>query len=201
MLDGQIVPGALDDTALDRLFREARTANRWQDRTVTDETLHALYELAKWGPTAANGSPARFLFVRTAEGRELLRPALSAGNLEKTLAAPVVTIVAYDPLFFDSLPKLFPHADARAWYAGKPDAESHAFRNGTLQAAYLILAARAWGLDAGPMSGFDAAKVDAAFLAGTGWKTNMLVSLGHADPAGTKGRLPRLSFEEACRLA
>src|SRR5271154_7461597 len=156
---------ALDDLALDTLFRTARTKWEWTDEPVTDDDLKALYELVKLGPTSANCSPARFVFVRTPEGKEKLRPALSAGNLEKTMAAPVTVIVAYDPKFYDHLPRLFPHVDAKSWFTENPAlAEETAFRNGTLQGAYLIVAARALGLDCGPMSGFDKAKVEEAFL-------------------------------------
>ncbi|MCK8787951.1 malonic semialdehyde reductase [Roseomonas sp. NAR14] len=193
--------GPLDPAALDRLFRAARTHNAWQDRPVADRTLEALYDLVKWGPTSANASPARFLFVRTAEGKAKLKEALSAGNIEKTMTAPVTAIVATDMEFHERLPFLFPHADARSWFAGNAAlAEETALRNATLQGAYLILAARALGLDAGPMSGFDKEKVDALFLAGTGWKSNFLVNLGYGDPAGLFPRSPRLSFDEACRL-
>jgi 3-hydroxypropanoate dehydrogenase len=191
----------LDDSSLDTLFRTARTQNRWTGETVSDETLHALYDLLKFGPTSANCSPARFVFLRTADSRQRLLPALSAGNVEKTLTAPVTVIVAYDPRFYDRLPELFPHADARAWFAGNAAlAEETAFRNSTLQGAYLILAARAVGLDAGPMSGFDRAAVDAAFFAESGLKSNFLVNLGHGDPAGVLPRSPRLSFDEACLM-
>jgi 3-hydroxypropanoate dehydrogenase len=191
----------IDESALDTLFRKARTHNRWTSEPVSDETLHALYELLKFGPTSANCSPARFAFLRTAESRQRLLPALSAGNVEKTLTAPVTVIVAYDPRFYDRLPYLFPHADARAWFAGNAAlAEETAFRNGTLQGAYLIMAARAVGLDAGPMSGFDRAAVDAAFFAESGLKSNFLVNLGHGDPEGLFERSPRLSFEEACLM-
>ena len=194
-------PTALDDRALDQLFRSARSQNKWQDRPVPDTKLQELYDLLKWGPTSANGSPGRFVFVRTAEGKEKLRPALSAGNLEKTMAAPVVAIVAYDLQFHDHLPRLFPHTDARSWFTGNDRlVEVTAFRNGTLQGAYLIMAARSVGLDAGPMSGFDNAVVDQAFFAGTSWRTNFLVNLGYGDPSGLFGRSPRLSFDEACRL-
>jgi len=189
----------LDDVALDALFRTARTQNSWRPAPVSDEELRALYDLLKWGPTSANSSPARFVFLRTAEARERLRPALSAGNIDKTMSAPVVAIVAYDPRFYDELPKLFPHADARAWFAGNPElAEETAFRNGTLQGAYLIMAARAIGLDAGPMSGFDRARVDEIFFAERGWKSNFLVNLGHGDGTGLFDRSPRLTFGEAC---
>ncbi|MBN8891216.1 MAG: malonic semialdehyde reductase [Rhodospirillales bacterium 70-18] len=192
---------ALDDAALDALFRSARTHNAWTDQAVTDDELRALYDLLKFGPTSANASPARFLFLRTPEAKQKLKSALSAGNMEKTMAAPVTVIVAHDPKFYDYLPRLFPHADARAWFAGNAElAEETAFRNGTLQGAYLILAARALGLDAGPMSGFDRAKVDELFLDDRGWKSNFLVNLGHGDPAGLFERSPRLYFDEAAIL-
>lgn len=191
----------LDDAALDALFRNARTHGRWLDRPVPDGLLEQLYGLLRFAPTSANASPGRFLFLRTREAKERLRPALSAGNVEKTMAAPVTVIVATDGQFHENLPKLFPHADARAWFAPNPVlAEETAQRNATLQGAYLILAARALGLDCGPMSGFDAGLVDAEFLAGTGWRANFLVNLGYGDPAGLMPRLPRLAFDEACRL-
>lgn len=191
----------LDDRALDQLFRAARTQNRWQDRPVPDSKLQEIYDILKWGPTSANSSPARFVFVRTREGKERLRPALSAGNTDKTMAAPVTAIVAYDPQFYDLLPRLFPHTDARSWFVGSEQlAHTTAFRNGTLQGAYLMIAARAVGLDVGAMSGFDNAKVDEAFFQDTGWKSNFLVNLGYGDPAGLFDRSPRLPFDEACRL-
>jgi 3-hydroxypropanoate dehydrogenase len=194
---------ALDDTALDILFRTARTKSEFTDAPVTDDDLHALYELVKYGPTSANSSPARFVFVRTPEGKEKLRPALSAGNIEKTMAAPVTVIVAQDPQFYQHLPKLFPHADAKSWFSGNPDlAEETAFRNSTLQGAYLILAARALGIDSGAMSGFDKAKVDRAFFTQNGWKSNFLINLGHAVQAEHPfPRLPKFTFEEAALLA
>ena len=195
-------PSTLDDKALDLLFREARTQNKWQDRPVPDAKLEEVYNLLKWAPTSANSSPARFVFIRTAEARAKLKEALSPGNVEKTMTAPVTVIVAHDVEFYEKLPFLFPHADARSWFAGnKAFAEQSAFRNGTLQGAYLMLAARAVGLDVGPMSGFDNAKVDELFFAGTTWKSNFLVNLGYGDPAGLFPRSPRLSFDEACRLA
>ena len=191
----------LDDQALDQLFRAARTQNKWQDRPVPDAKLHELYELLKWGPTSANSSPARFVFVRTPEGKAKLKEALSAGNTENTMTAPVTAIVCYDSYFYDKLGQLFPHADAKPWFTSSPEfAEKTAFRNGSLQGAYLMLAARAIGLDVGAMSGFDNAKLDELFLFGTGWKSNFLVNLGYGDPAGLFPRSPRLSFDEAARL-
>lgn len=192
----------LDAAALDQLFRTARSQNKWQDRPLPDSKLEELFDLLKMGPTSANSSPARFVFIRTPEGKANLKAALSGGNIEKTMTAPVTVIVAHDSKFYDQLPKLFPHADARSWFAGNEAlAETTAFRNGTLQGAYLMLAARALGIDSGAMSGFDNAKVDELFLAGTGWKSNFLVNLGYGDPAGLFDRSPRFSFDEACRLA
>jgi 3-hydroxypropanoate dehydrogenase len=191
----------LDETSLDTLFREARSHYHWTGTPVSDDTLRALYDLAKWGPTSANGSPARFVFLRSAAAKQRLVPALSPGNVEKTLTAAVVVIVAYDPQFYDYLPKLFPHVDARAWFAGDPAlSEETAFRNGTLQGAYLMMAARALGLDSGAMSGFDRATVDAAFFRDSGWKSNFLLNLGEADTTQQLPRQPRLTFEEACQL-
>ena len=191
----------LDQAALDTLFETARTQYEWTDQTVEDDQLRRVYDLLKMGPTSANSSPARFMFLRTAGAKDRLRPALSAGNVDKTMAAPVVCIVAHDPLFYEQLPKLFPHTDARSWFAGNEQlAEVTAFRNGTLQGAYLIMAARAAGLDCGPMSGFDNMKVDQEFMYSTGWKSNFLVSLGHGKPEGVHPRAPRLAFDEACRL-
>ncbi|MEB1549101.1 malonic semialdehyde reductase [Xanthomonas campestris pv. campestris] len=192
----------LNAAALDQLFRTARTQNAFLDTLVSEDLLRELYDLVKWGPTAANGSPARFVFVTTAEGKEKLKPALSEGNAAKTLAAPVTAIIGFDEDFHEKLPYLFPHADAKSWFDGPRTARTEsAFRNSSLQGAYLILAARALGLDAGPMSGFDNAKVDAAFFAGTPIKSNFLVNLGYGDPAGLFPRLPRLSFDEAARIA
>ena len=192
----------LADAALDQLFRTARTQNAFQDRPVEDSQLHALYELLKWGPTAANSTPARFVFVKSAEAKQKLAPALSEGNRAKTLAAPVTVFVGFDLDFHEKLPYLFPHTDAKAWFDGPREGRHEgAFRNGSLQGAYLMMAARALGLDAGPMSGFDNAKVDEAFFAGTAIKSNFLVNLGYGDPAGVFPRLPRLSFDEAARIA
>lgn len=185
------------------LFREGRTHSAWLPRPVPDALIHRLYELVKWGPTAANTCPARFVFVRTPEGKQRLKPALDAGNVAKTMAAPVTAIIAYDLEFHDQLPKLFPHApDARSWFAGN-DAKilAEARRSGTLQGAYLILAARALGLDCGPMGGFDSAHVDAEFFRGTSWRSNFLCNLGYGDASKLHPRGPRLDFEEACRFA
>jgi 3-hydroxypropanoate dehydrogenase len=192
----------IDAAGLDLLFREARTHNKWHEDAVSDETLHELYDLLKQGPTSANSSPARFLFLRTKEAKERLAPALSSGNLAKTMAAPVTVIVAYDPKFYERLPVLFPHnPDATSWFTSNESlAATTAFRNGTLQGAYLMLAARALGLDTGGMSGFDNAKVDAEFLADRGWRSNFLVNLGKGDPSGVFARSPRMAFDEACVL-
>ena len=191
----------LADAALDQLFRTARTQNAFQDRPVEDSQLHALYELLKWGPTAANSTPARFVFVKSAEAKQKLAPALSEGNRAKTLAAPVTVIVGFDLDFHEKLPYLFPHTDAKAWFDGpRENRFKPALRNASLQAAYLIIAARALGLDAGPMTGFNAAKVDEAFFAGTAIKSDILVNLGHGDPASIFPRSPRLGFDEAARI-
>jgi 3-hydroxypropanoate dehydrogenase len=185
-----------------RLFTEARTQNGYLDRPLPDEQLHELYELLKWGPTAANSCPARFVFARSAEAKEQLLACVSPGNQQKVREAPVTAIIGMDMEFHEQLPKLFPHTDARSWFAGKPDLiASSAMRNSSLQGAYLILAARALGLDCGPMSGFDAAKVDAAFWAGTAVRTNFLCTLGTGNPAKVLPRSPRLAFDEACRTA
>ena len=191
----------LSEPALDLIFRSARTHTHWLERPVDDETLRALYDLLKWGPTSANCSPARIVFVRSREAKERLRPALSAGNVDKTMAAPVTAIIGHDLRFYDHLPRLFPHTDARSWFAGKDELiRTTAFRNGTLQGAYLIVAARSLGLDCGPMSGFDNARVDAAFFPGGTVKSNFLCNLGYGDPAKLHPRNPRLAFDEACRV-
>ena len=191
----------LPDASLDQLFRQARTYNRFTGE-VDDALLHKLYDLLKWGPTTSNSCPARYVFVRSQEAKEKLGPALDEGNYKKTMAAPCVAIVAYDMAFYEKVPVLFPHTDARGWFDTKPenDLRTIALRNGSLQGAYLLLAARALGLDCGPMSGFDNAKVDAAFFAGTTWRSNFLVNLGKGDPASIFPRSPRLSFDEACRI-
>jgi 3-hydroxypropanoate dehydrogenase len=186
----------------EQLFDHARTHNGFKAEPIPESTLRELYELVKWGPTSTNSSPARFIFVSTPEGKARLVPAMSPGNAEKTRLAPVSVVIGMDMAFHEKLPRLFPHVDAKAWYLGnQPLIETTAFRNSSLQGGYLILAARALGLDCGPMSGFDAAKVDAAFWAGTSVRTNFIVNLGHGDVTKLFGRSPRLSFEEACQLA
>jgi len=191
----------LSDAGLDQIFREARTYRSWRDAEVSDLLLQAIYDLAKMAPTSANSSPLRVAFLRSREAKEKLRPALSAGNVEQTMAAPVTAILAYDIEFYEFLPKLYPHTDARKWFAGKPKAiEETAMRNGSLQGAYFMIAARALGLDCGPMSGFDRGRVDEVFFAGTTWRSNFLCNLGHGDPARLHPRSPRLDFDEACRL-
>ena len=191
----------IHDDSLDTLFKAARTHYRWLDQPVADDELRAVYDLLKWGPTSANCSPARFLFLRTPAAKERLRPALSAGNVDGAMAAPVVAIVATNPAFYESLPLLYPQADARSWFAGNDElASATASRNGTLQGGYFIMAARAAGLDCGPMSGFDNDLVDREFFADEGWNSNFLVCLGHGDPSEAGPRAPRLGFDEACRL-
>ena len=190
-----------DRATLRLLFTEARTHNGWQDRPVPDQLLEELYDLLKWPPTSANAQPGRYVFLRTPEARARLRPHLSPGNVEKTMAAPVVVIVAYDVAFWKELPRLFPLRDMSGPFKeNTAAAETFAFRNGTLQGAYLILAARALGLDCGPMSGFDNKGVDAEFFAGTSVRSNFLVNLGYADTTKIWARLPRLAFAEACTL-
>lgn len=189
-------------TSTEQLFTEARTQNGYKSEAVSDDTLRQLYELMKWGPTAANSSPARLIFVRSAAAKDKLLACVSPGNVNKVREAPVTVIVGMDIDFHDQLPKLFPHVDARAWFANDEAkrAES-AMRNSSLQGGYLILAARALSLDCGPMSGFDPAKVDAAFWAGTSVKTNFICALGQGDPSKVFQRNPRLDFDEACQLA
>jgi 3-hydroxypropanoate dehydrogenase len=204
------------DAAMDTLFREARTYSAWQDRPVTDQTLRDLYDLLKWAPTSANAAPARFAFLRTKEAKERLRPALAPLNVEKTMTAPVTVIIGYDLKFYEQLPKLFPHSPGmKQLFESNPELiEATAKRNSSLQGAYLIMAARALGLDCGPMSGFDPAKVDEEFFAAGKpcfgcdqeffpeghVKTNFLCNLGYGDPSKLFPRLPRLRFNEACSL-
>ena len=200
----------LSNEALNLLFHQARTHNVWLDKPVSDDVLHELYDLMKWAPTSANSSPARILFLRTPESKKRLAPALSPANLDKTMQAPVTAIVGYDLKFYEQLPKLFPHnPTAREWFSNSPQfAETSAFRNGTLQGGYMILAARALGLDCGAMSGFDNAKVDAEFFSGSAGnppsfldvKSNFLCNLGYGDASKLFPRSPRLAFDEACRL-
>jgi 3-hydroxypropanoate dehydrogenase len=192
---------SLPDAALAQLFGNARTHNAWLDRPVPDALLQAVYEQVKWAPTSANCSPARFTFIKSAQAKEKLRPALSEGNLAKTMAAPVTVIVAADFAFYERLPELFPHTDARSWFAGNPALiESTAKRNSVLQGGYFILAARAMGLDCGPMSGFDNAAVDRAFFDGTAIKSDFLINLGYGDAAQLFPRSPRLAFADACSI-
>lgn len=189
------------DAELDQLFRTARTRNGWRPEPVPDQLLHEVYETAKWGPTSANLSPGRFVFLTTDAAKARLAPFLGGNNLQKTLAAPVVAIIAYDLAFAEHAPRLFPHNPAIGGYFAEPTvAQETAFRNGTLQGAYLMLAARAHGLDCGPMSGFDAKGVDAEFFAGTTWRTNFLCNLGYGSDENLFDRLPRLSFDEACKV-
>ncbi|HEY5791137.1 MAG TPA: malonic semialdehyde reductase [Gammaproteobacteria bacterium] len=195
------MPAPLAPEALDQLFRAARTHNGWQPRAVPEALLHQLYDLLKWGPTSMNCCPARFVFVTSAAGKERLRPCLSPGNVEKTLAAPACVIIATDSRFYDHLPELFPAYDARPGMLANPDkAAATAQRNGTLQGAYLILAARALGLDVGPMSGFDAARLDAEFFPDGRWHANFLANLGYGDPAQLHPRGPRLEFARAAQI-
>ncbi|MCC6212259.1 MAG: malonic semialdehyde reductase [Burkholderiales bacterium] len=192
----------LDAKSLDTLFRQARTQN-WFTGEVSESQLRALYDLLKMGPTTMNTQPARFVFVRTKEGKDKLRPALSPGNVDKTMAAPVTAIIAYDTRFYEFLPRTFPHdPNAKAVFEGKEETNRIVcLRNGSLQGAYLIIAARALGIGTGPMSGFDNAKVDAAFFPDGRWRSNFLCNLGKGDPAKVFPRNPRLTFEEACLLA
>ncbi len=192
---------AISPQALDQLFGNARTHNVWLDRPVSDELLQAVYEQAKWAPDRANSTPARFVFVKSAEAKAETGAGADRRQRAKTLQAPVTVIVASDFAFYDKLPELFPHADAKSWFVGNQaliDGTAH--RNGTLQGAYFILAARALGLDCGPMSGFDNAKVDEAFFAGTQVKSNFLINLGYGDAAKLFPRSPRLAFGDACRI-
>lgn len=192
----------LDDSALDLIFRNARTHNVWREASIDESVLVAIYDLMKMGPTSMNCSPMRIVFVRSREAKEKLKPSLSPGNVDKTMAAPVTAILANDSQFYDHLPTLFPHTDARPIFANDAaKAEVTAFRNGTLQGGYFIIAARAMGLDCGPMSGFDNAKVDSAFFPDGRFKSNFLCNLGYGDGSKLYPRQPRLPFEEACEIA
>lgn len=191
----------LNDAALDTLFRTARSFSGWLDKPVSDEQLHAIYELMKWGPTSANSSPARVVFVKSAAAKARLEPCLDAGNVAKSMSAPVVAIVAMDLEFYEHLPTLFPHTDARSWFVGKPEAiRNTAFRNSSLQGAYLIMAARSLGLDCGPMSGFDAEKLNAAFFPDGRWQANFICAIGYGDTSRLYPRGPRLAFDKCCRI-
>jgi 3-hydroxypropanoate dehydrogenase len=192
---------AINDEALDIIFRNARTQNKWLDKPVSTTMLMAIYDLMRWGPTSANNMPARIVFLTTKEAKERLKPHLSEGNREKTMSAPVTAIIGYDLDFPEHLPRLFPHnPDAKNWFQNPTLREVTAFRNGTLQGGYFIVAARAVGLDCGPMSGFNNAGVDAEFFAGTNVKSNFICSLGYGDPSGIFPRSPRLTFDEACKI-
>src|SRR5580658_5872356 len=200
MPDAVSAPGTpISKDCIDQILREARTHNVWLPQPVSPELLRKAYELAAFGPTSANTTPARFVFLTTSQAKERLRPALAAANVDKTIAAPVTVIIAWDTEFHEKLPKLFPHKDMRSVFAGKPGLlEATAFRNGSLEGGYFIIAARALGLDCGPMSGFDQAKVDAEFFPDGKWKSNFLCNLGYGDPSKLFPRSPRLEFEEAC---
>jgi 3-hydroxypropanoate dehydrogenase len=192
---------AINDEALDTIFREAHTQNKWQDKPVSPALLMAVYDLMRWGPTSANISPARIAFVVSKEAKERLKPFLSENNRDKTMAAPATAIIAYDLKFADHVPKLFPHAPgAKDWFKNPEFAELAAFRNGSLQGGYFIIAARALGLDCGPMSGFDNAGVDREFFPEGTVKSNFLCNVGYGDPSGVFPRNPRLSFDEACKI-
>jgi 3-hydroxypropanoate dehydrogenase len=187
--------------AMDQIFIKARTHSDWLNQPVGEQLLKQIYDLMKWGPTSANSCPMRIVFVQSEKAKEKLLPCMAAGNVEKTKAAPVTAILAYDMEFYEKLPKLFPHTDARSWFKGNAALiSSTAFRNGSLQGAYFMIAARALGLDCGPMSGFDNAKVDAAFFQGTSWKSNFICNLGYGNPEKLHPRSPRLEFDEACKI-
>lgn len=192
---------ALDQAAFDQLFGDARTHNAWKDGDIPDDKLRELVDVVKMGPTSANCSPARFVFIKSPEGKARLKPHLSEGNTEKTLSAPVTVIIAHDMEFYEHLPKLFPHTDAKSWFTSNDDLiRETAFRNGTLQGGYMIMAARAMGLDCGPMSGFDQAGVDGEFFKGTTYKSNFLLNLGQGDPSALFPRSPRFDFDEIASI-
>jgi 3-hydroxypropanoate dehydrogenase len=191
----------LDPKALAALFTDARTHNAWQSKDVPDALLHEVVDLAKMAPTSANCSPMRVVFVKSKAEKEKLKDCLAPGNVDKTMSAPVTAIIAHDMAFYEHLPKLFPHADAKSWFVGKPDhIATTAMRNGTLQGAYMIMAARSLGLDTGAMSGFDHGKVDAAFLGGTTHKSNFLINIGYGDATGMFARSPRFTFDEMAKI-
>ena len=192
----------LNDTALQTLFTDARTHNGWREKPVSDEQLKQLYNLMKWGPTSANCSPARIVFVKSPEAKEKLLACMNSGNIEKTKTAPVTAIIGMDMEFYEKLPQLFPHnPEARSWFAGnQPNIETTALRNSSLQGGYFIMAARALGLDCAPMSGFNAEKMNETFFKGTSVKANFVCSIGYGDTSKLHPRGPRLAFEEACRI-
>lgn len=191
----------MSNNLLDLIFHNGRTHTAWLDKPVADELLIQAYDLAKLGPTSANCCPMRITFVKSKEAKEKLKPHLDAGNVDKTMAAPATAIIAYDLEFYTQLPKLFPHTNARSWYEGKADViQATAFRNGSLQGAYFMLAARSLGLDCGPMSGFNNAGVDAAFFAGTSIRSNFLCNLGYGDASKLHPRNLRLTFDEVCKI-
>lgn len=195
------INGRVEDSALDTLFRQARTHTAWRDEPVTEDLLRAVYDLAKWGPTSANASPARIVFLVSEEAKNRLLPCLAQNNVEKSRTAAAVAIVAFDLEFYEQLDRLYPHANARTWFEGNDAVVLEtAFRNSSLQGAYLMLAARALGLDCGPMSGFDAEKVNAEFFPDGKWRVNFLFNLGYGDATKLRPRNPRLEFEEACRI-
>lgn len=191
----------INDEALDIIFRQARTRNGWEDRPVSQALIQAVYDLMKWGPTSANCSPARFVFVASDEAKARLKPHLLGGNVDKTMAAPACVIIGHDMEFYEKLPELFPHTDARSWFVGNDDLiRETAFRNGSLQGAYFMIAARALGLDCGPMSGFDQDGVNGEFFAGTTYKANFLCNIGYGTDKDLFERSPRLAFDEACQV-
>src|SRR5258708_35172038 len=192
---------AVSQEALDQILTKARTHSEWSSEPVRDDLLHQIYDLMKWGATSGNTGPARIVFAKSKEAKEKLLPCMAPGNVEKTQTAPVTAIIAQDMEFYEKLPRLFPHADARSWFAGNSAfIETTAFRNSSLQGAYFIIAARALGLDCGPMSGFDNAKVDEVFFHGTSWKSNFICNLGHGDASKLRPRPPRLEFNETCKI-
>ncbi|MBD3670419.1 MAG: malonic semialdehyde reductase [Gammaproteobacteria bacterium] len=192
----------LDDTSLDTLFREARSYSYWQEKEVSDEQIQAIYDLLKMGPTGVNSTPARFVFIKSDEGKELLKPSLAEGNVSKAMSAPVVAVIAWDSEFYTKLERLWPHQpEAREWYEGKPEKiESVGKLNGTLQAAYLIMAARSLGLDCGPMSGFDNDVLDKALFPDGKWRSNIICAIGYGVDEKLHPRGPRLEFNEACKI-
>ena len=194
-------PKSIDNQALDTLFRTARTYNHWQEKPVGEDKLKALFDLLKMGPTSANCSPARFVFVQSPEAKARLKPHLDAGNVDKTMSAPVTAIIAYDYDFYEHMPKLFPHTDAKSWFVGREAfAKETADRNGALQAAYLIMAARSLGLDCGPMTGFNSAGVTSEFFGDKNWKADILCNIGYGDDTGMFPRSPRFDFDEVCEI-